>query len=302
MTVAMSLAAVSLAAGSSAIVSSAVTQAAADGRPAFETATVKLAAPDAVRNVVLYPSPNRLSIPGMTLRAMIYSAYGEGGYNTSMRVTGGPDWSNATAFAVEGVAPGPSSPRQLRRMLQTLLEDRFALTLRDASETVDVLTLIVGRSDGTLGPQVRTWDGTCPAVMPALFFQAPRRPLQRVDGKFVVGAAAAADDAGAAYCPTGYRQGGISADGVTMATVAELLSLPPARALLGGVTHDRTGLTGRYTMELTYPFPTTGQVAPEVGAPSLSTAVREQWGLRLVPGTGEFKVLVVERAQLPAGN
>ena len=49
--------------------------------------------------------------------------------------------------------------------------------------------------------------------------------------------------------------GGITLDGATMFTVAEVLSLPPARALLGTIVADQTGLTGRYTMELDYPFP-----------------------------------------------
>ncbi len=85
--------------------------AAAEDRLAFEVATIKLAAPDAVRNQVIPRSPNRLYIPGMTLTALIYNAYGDGGFNTSMRVTGGPEWINKTAFSVEGVASGPATPR-----------------------------------------------------------------------------------------------------------------------------------------------------------------------------------------------
>jgi len=95
-------------------------------------------------------------------------------------------------------------------------------------------------------------------------------------------------------------------DGATMFTVAEMLSLPPGRALLAAVTQDRTGLTDRYTMELDYPFPPPGApasaAAPEFAGPSLATAVHEQWGLRLVPGKGPLKVVIVESAQLPPGN
>jgi len=281
-------------------------QASADSRLAFEVATIKPAAPDALRNQVVPAGPNRLYIPGMTLRALVYAAYGDGGYNTSMGVREGPDWTNRTVFAVEGIAPGPATPRQLRLMLRTLLDERFALKLRHDTETHDMLALVLDRSDGTLGPKAMKWDGTCPAVMPALLFPAPRRPLQRVEGKFVVGPASEADDAGVAYCPTGYRAGGITGRGVTMSTVAELLSLPPGRTLLGTITQDRTGLTDRYTMELDYFFPPTGQAAPaassEFAGPSLSTAVREQWGLRLVRSKGPLKVIIVESAQLPTGN
>jgi uncharacterized protein (TIGR03435 family) len=276
----------------------------ADGPLAFEAATVKLAPPGAVRNQLVSTGPNRLYIPGMTLSWLIYTAYGNGGFNTAMRVTGGPEWVNRTVFAVEGVAPGAATPGQLRRMLQTLLEERFALKLRHETEIHDGLALVVDRSDGTLGPKVKAWDGTCPRVMPALYFAAPRRPLQRAGDTFVVGPSSPADDPHVAYCPTGYRAGGITAGGVTMATVAELLSLPPGRALLGTLTQDHTGLTGRYSLELDFPFPPTGPGTspPEFAGPSLSTAVREQWGLRLTPAKGSLTVIVVESAQPPAAN
>ena len=170
----------------------------------------------------------------------------------------------------------------------------------------DVMALVVDRSDGALGPKVKKWDGTCPSVMPALYLQAPRRPLQKTEDKFVVGPASEADDPAVPYCPTGYRTGGIRVDGATMVTVAGVLSLPPARALLGTVTEDRTGLTGRYTMELDYPFSPTAPAGPagppEFAGPSLPNAVREQWGLRLVPSKGRLKVIVVESAQGPTEN
>jgi uncharacterized protein (TIGR03435 family) len=271
-------------------------QTSSPSQPAFEAATIKLAAPDAVPNRMTSPSPNRLSIASMTLTWLVYTAYGNGGLNTSMRVTGGPDWVNRTSFAVEGVATGAVTPLQLRLMLRTLLEERFALKLRHEAPVGDVLTLTVDRPDGTLGPKVKPWSGTCPAVMPALVFPAPRRQIANGPPLDTV-------EANVAYCPTGYRQGGITADGVTMAIVAELLSLPPARALLGTITQDRTGLTGRYAMELDYLFAAgPAAAASELGAPSLATAVREQWGLRLVPGKGPLEAFVIESAQLPTGN
>ena len=274
----------------------------AQGRPAFEAATIKPAAADAMRNQVMPTSPNRLYIPSMTLTWLVYQAYGDGGFNTSMSVRGGPDWANRTAFAVEGIASGPATPAQLRLMLQTLLEERFALKLRteiQESTTNAVLALTVDRSDGTLGPKVKKWDGSCPPVMPALYFPAPRRPIQ-------AGLPLEAYDPTVAYCPTGYRAaGGIRIDGATMVTVAEILSLPPSRALLGTITQDHTGLTDRYTMDLDFPFPAQGTSAtkpPEFAGPSLPTAVLEQWGLRLTPSKGWLKVATIESAQLPASN
>jgi uncharacterized protein (TIGR03435 family) len=275
-------------------------------RPAFETATIKLSTGPSRANVITQPSPNRLSIPGMTLMALVYAAYGDGGFNTSMSVRGvKPDWANQTVYAIEGSAAAPATPRQMRLMLQSLLEERFALRLHDASDTDaaigDVLTLVVDRADGRLGPKVKPWDGTCPAVVPPMVMQAPQRPLQRVGDQLVVGPASAADDPDLPYCPTGFRPGGMRIDGATMSTVAQMLSLPPGRVLLNTITVDRTGLTGRYTLDLDYLF-TGSAPPPDFAGPSLSTAIKEQWGLRLVPGKARLKLLIIDEVQPPTPN
>jgi uncharacterized protein (TIGR03435 family) len=138
----------------------------AQERPAFEAATVKLAAPGAVpRSQIVPTSPNRLYIPSMTLSWLIYTAYGDGGLNTSMRVTGGPEWVNSTSYAIEGVASGTPGPREFRRMLQVLLEERFALKLRTEVRTAEMNTIVV---DGKLGPNVKPWDGTCRSGKPSV--------------------------------------------------------------------------------------------------------------------------------------
>jgi uncharacterized protein (TIGR03435 family) len=245
----------------------------ASARPAFEAATIKPAAPNALPNRVLPTAPNRLSIPSMTLSWLTYTAYGDGGFNTAMRVTGGPDWVNRTAFAVEGVAPGKTTLRQRRLMLQTLLEERFALKVRTEVSMVDMLTLVVDRRDGTLGPKMKEWNGACRSGTPT-----------------------EEDDLAMPRCFSGYRPGGISLDGATLFNVAELLSLPQGRSLLGGLVSDHTGLKGRYTMDLDYQFP------PDVNGPSLSTVIQEQWGLRVVPGKGPFRLVVVENARMPVDN
>jgi len=289
-----------------AVLAAAAPQRETAARPAFETATIKLSTGPSRANVITQPSPNRLSIPGMTLMALVYAAYGDGGFNTSMSVRGvKPDWANQTVYAIEGSAAAPATPRQMRLMLQSLLEERFALRLHDASDTDaaigDVLSLVVDRADGRLGPKVKPWDGTCPAVVPPMVMQAPQRPLQRVGDQLVVGPASAADDPDLPYCPTGFRPGGMRIDGATMSTVAQMLSLPPGRVLLNTITVDRTGLTGRYTLDLDYLF-TGSAPPPDFAGPSLSTAIKEQWGLRLVPGKARLKLLIVDSAQPPTPN
>jgi uncharacterized protein (TIGR03435 family) len=260
-------------------------QQAAQQRPAFEVASVKLAAPDAVpRNQIVPASPGRLYIPSMSLAWLIYTAYGDGGFNTAMRVTGGPEWVNRTSYAVEALATGTPTPRELRLMLQTLLEERFALKLHIELQTIETNTIVVDRRDGKLGPNVKEWDGTCRFGKPSVEDE-PTRPR----------------------CLSGYRPGELVLDGATMFSVAEALSLPQGRALVGGITLDRTGLTGRYTLVLKYDFSARRPADPSAAAdvflqPSLSTAVKEQWGLRFEQGPGPFRRVTVESAQPLVAN
>jgi uncharacterized protein (TIGR03435 family) len=163
-------------------------------------------------------------------------------------------------------------------MLRTLLEDRFKLKVHTEVSTGEVYTLVVDRSDGKLGPKVQPWDGTCAtgqAVSPD-------------------------DDPVYPRCFSGYMGPGLRVDGATMYAVAELLSLPQSRNILGTVVQDRTGLTGRYRMELSYTFAPPvfgGQVPANVSQPSLFTALKEQWGLKLEKGPGSFKAFVVDDIQ-----
>ncbi len=58
-------------------------------------------------------------------------------------------------------------------------------------------------------------------------------------------------------------------------------------------------------MELDFAFtpsPSAGALQPEFGSSSLSTAVREQWGLRLERAEGQLEVLRIESARLPTAN
>ncbi len=252
--------------------------------PRFEVATIKLAAPNApVRNQMIRVSPNRMSIQSMTLTWLIYTAYGEG-MNTSATVTGGPDWVNRTAYAVEGLAHEPATQRQFQAMLRTLLEDRFGLKIHTETKEGSIYALVLDRSDGKLGPKVQAWDGTC---------VGGRMPTPD-------------DDPVYPRCLSGYIAPGIRLEGAAMYSAADLLSLPMSRNLLGRVVQDRTGLTGRYRMELEYQFTAPRPLDPAVPAdtsqPSLFTAIREQWGLKLEPAQGPFKVFAIESAHPPAEN
>jgi uncharacterized protein (TIGR03435 family) len=250
----------------------------------FEVATIKPAPPDAAVNRVVPAGPGRISFQ-MTLRNLIYYAYGNG-LSTALRVSGGPDWIGRTSYDVQGLAPGGATQRQFRAMLRALLEERFALKTHTETQSIDVYALLPARSDGRLGPRVEDWDGTCRSGAP---------PTE--------------DDPKTPRCTAVFRPPGMFLEGVTMFSVAEMLSVQ--RQTLGRIVEDRTDLTGRYKMELEFQFsPPQSQsaagpdpaTAPDNNGPSIFTAVREQWGLKLEPAKGSLEVVVVDSAQPPTEN
>ena len=167
-------------------------------------------------------------------------------------------------------------------MLRALLAERFGLEVRlEDKEFVDGHNLVLDRSDGKLGPNVKEWDGTCRNAAPT-----------------------PDDDPHVPRCQSGYFGPGLVIEGGTMYSAADLLSLPPSWGSLGKVViEDHTGLSERYTMRLEYPFPPWAQVVrsehPETTAPPLLDALREQWGLRIVKGRSVLHVINVESVAPP---
>src|ERR1700735_2221003 len=92
----------------------------------FDVASVKvsekLVGPDYNNRVTL--SPAGFSGRNVTLKRLVMEAYGLQPYQV---VAGGPKWLDSVEYDVEAKAGGPVPGEQLRRMLQTLLTDRFHL-------------------------------------------------------------------------------------------------------------------------------------------------------------------------------
>lgn len=76
------------------------------------------------------------------------------------------------------------------------------------------------------------------------------------------------------------------------------------RHILGRPVLDRTGLTATYDILLDFDvYAIQGKAAPpDYSKPALTTALREQLGLRLKPGSADFAVLVIDKVERPAAN
>jgi uncharacterized protein (TIGR03435 family) len=242
----------------------------------FEVATIKPSDPNARAVSIGNSGTNRLALRNITLLGLVNFAYGDVlGFNPM--VQGGPAWVNQTRYDVEGQAPaGPVFQGQYQAMLKTLLAERFALKTHTDAQEENVYALVAARGDKKLGPKVSPWDGKCNGR------EAPPPQTSPL----------------AARCGAYYRSG-LNVQGGTMTVLADMLSSEPLTGL-GRIVVDRTGIPGEFNLVLDYPFPP--PATPELGVPSLFTAIQEQLGLKLEPAKGTRTVLVIDDTKPPTEN
>jgi bla regulator protein BlaR1 len=82
-----------------------------------------------------------------------------------------------------------------------------------------------------------------------------------------------------------------------MPAFAQMLSRMAGRTVV-----DRTGLTGRFDITLSYANPNAVAAGGVSEAPELFTALQEQLGLKLEATRGPVEVLVIDGAQHPVND
>jgi uncharacterized protein (TIGR03435 family) len=78
----------------------------------------------------------------------------------AFQVVGGPAWLKTERFDIEATAPS-GDVGQLPRLVQRLLEERFALKVRRETRQLPVLLLVAAQPDGGRGPNVRPVTTSC---------------------------------------------------------------------------------------------------------------------------------------------
>jgi uncharacterized protein (TIGR03435 family) len=86
-------------------------------------------------------SPDSLTIRGATLKTAISWAYHVMEYQVQ-----GPEWLNADRYDIAAKAGAPVPEDQIRLMLQTLLADRFKLTLHRQTKVFQAYLLTIGKN------------------------------------------------------------------------------------------------------------------------------------------------------------
>ncbi len=84
--------------------------------------------------------PGGVTMTNVTLTTCIKTAY-----NVYSHQIEGPAWLDTARFDIAGKSVGPVKPDQLRLMLQTLLAERFHVTLHHKNKEIAVYSLEIGK-------------------------------------------------------------------------------------------------------------------------------------------------------------
>ena len=285
--------------------------------PAFEVASIKPSEPvtpamvaSGKLHVGMKIDAKRVDIGNMSLMQLICKAYDVKTYQVS-----GPSWMQSVGlsgqrFDIVANLPEGATKEQVPQMLQTLLAERFKLTVHKESKEQAVYALVVGKG----GPKIKPSepppaapDGTAPN--PAV---TGSNSVSITQGK---GGATVSDGTGKSQKMTPSPDGKSMRLDITGATLAELAEgLSP---LTDHPVVDMTGLAGKFDMTLdismqelmnvaraagaAVPPPPAGDAASDPGN-TVFTAV-QALGLKLEPRKTPTTFIVVDRVEkMPTEN
>ena len=134
--------------------------------PTFEVASVKPSNPNPDPSnplnmiALMLPQPGgRFTATNTPLRMLIMAAYG---LKQEAQLTGGPPAVLAAKYDITAQAAGGTLVmKDLPQMLRSLLADRFKLKAHTESRELPIYDLVLARSDGRLGPDLRPSKSEC---------------------------------------------------------------------------------------------------------------------------------------------
>ena len=241
----------------------------------FELTSVKQNVSGSERTSTRGGQPNgSWSATNVRLRAVIARAYEV----REFQIAGGPDWVNFDRFDIEGRGSDGTPARLRVPMLRALLADRFKLVTHIEMREQPVYLLMLARTDGRLGPQLKR------AMLPC----ASQTAVTPQPGPSAnCGVDTSAND----------RLSTILATGEPMDRIAAAL----ANYAVNRAVINRTSLEGAFDAELRFTPEGTALAATNRGDEALSifTAVQEQLGLKLQSDRGPVPFVVIDSIQRP---
>jgi bla regulator protein blaR1 len=231
----------------------------------------------------------RVRYVNVPVRALVLAAYP--GY-TALE---GPEWIGAPGppsdkvprFDVNAKAAAPASREELQMMLRALLAERFKLVLHAETKDEPVYALRLARRDGVLGPGLRPEGRDCESLRAALRNTGAADPCRVPPESNML------------------QFGRMSARSRQLDFLCTLL-----RTQLDRPVVNKTGLTGSFDWDLQFtpqrfidaPFDASAFPLVDAHGAPIFTAVKEQFGLTLVPEKDGQPFLVIDHVERPSEN
>ena len=283
------------------------------GATTFEVASVRPSDPNPdpanplAQIALMLPQPGgRFTATNTPLRMLIMAAFE---LQQEAQLDGGPTELLAAKYDITARAPVAFiAMKDLPHMMRTLLADRFKLKTHTEMRELPVYDLVLARSDGRLGPDMRPSKSDCAdksdevaAQQSAAVAKGDIASLTGKPGPCMI----TTDTSGG---PLNLMMRG---DGQEIKQLIDQLSV-----LTGRTVRDKTGLTGRYDFDMKMDLQMVLALAKRMGAnipaaaanipqsdgSSLMTALNEQLGLKLESTKDTVPVVVIDSVEEPEGN
>jgi bla regulator protein blaR1 len=274
--------------------SSAQSEPPASGRPNFDAASIKRNTSGGQGMMIPIDLPGgHVSARNATLRFLISVAYKLPSLPRQIRVTlvGSPGWVDSEHFDIEAEVEDNPPTEEKRLMLQSLLADRFRLTVHHETRQLPAFALVLDKG-GKPGPQLQPHSQYAKCLGPSDSYAAPQPALGFNDPPPVP-----CDNV--TVVPGPFSSWKVAGVNVTLEYLASVLSYWQGidRAMV-----DRTGLTGKYDVRLEYTPQIAGVEAEASAPPLIFTAVQQQLGLKLEATKAPVDVLVIDHVEEPSPN
>ena len=279
--------------------------------PAFEVASVRPSNPNPdptnplSQIALMLPQPGgRFTATNTPLRMLIMAAHE---LQQDAQLVGGPSDLLTAKYDITARAAGTATiGKELPQLLQSLLADRFKLKTHTESRELPIYDLVLARSDGRLGPDLRPSKSECSkgdeiAAAGAALAKGDMTSFLGKPGPCMV----TTDPSGG---PLNLMMRG---DGQEIKQLVEIL-----QAFTGRTVRDKTGLTGRYDFDMKMDLqmvlaaakraganiPAAAANIPQADGSSLMTALNEQLGLKLDSVRASVNVVVIDSVEAPVAD
>jgi uncharacterized protein (TIGR03435 family) len=281
----------------------------APAEPAFEVASIKPSAPGDPANPLTMipmaaPQPGgRFKATNFPLWAIISTAW----QLPDFRIVGGNKEVMNVKYDIIAKADTSATlgQKELLPLLKSLLVERFQLKSHLEPREMAFYDLVLARSDGRLGPELKPSKSDCSnidelnAKRAEALAKGDLASIVPKPGEFLSCAIAP-------NVANGPQNLSMHGDGQELKVLVDLLS-----QFTGKYVRDKTGLTGRYDFDMKLDMQTLlGLVQklginvptpnlPQTDGSSVMTVLNEQLGLKLESTRGPVDVLVIDSVQAP---